>query len=130
MNGPVLPGVPPKGSLHVRAGVVETLDSEQPAWPNGEAGEARQTIRALVRRILATKSLAQPFSDEDTLAEIGVGSADMIELLLAVESAFDLEVPQADITPESFRSVASVGALVARLRPHAMPGEAVRPAVA
>jgi acyl carrier protein len=35
--------------------------------------------------------------------------------MLAVETEFDLTIPQSDITPENFRSVASVEALLARL---------------
>jgi acyl carrier protein len=39
----------------------------------------------------------------------------MVNLMLAVEVEFDISIPQTDITPDNFRSVASVEALVARL---------------
>jgi acyl carrier protein len=36
--------------------------------------------------------------------------------MLAVEVEFGITIPQSDITPDNFRSVASVEALVARLQ--------------
>lgn len=50
------------------------------------------------------------------LHEAGLTSMATVKLMLAVEAAFDLEIPDADLTPENFRSVASIGRLVARLR--------------
>jgi acyl carrier protein len=44
-----------------------------------------------------------------------MSSIKMVNLMLAVETEFDLIIPQGDITPDNFRSVASVEALVARL---------------
>ena len=44
-----------------------------------------------------------------------MSSIKMVNLMLAVETEFDLTIPQGDITPDNFRSVASVEALVARL---------------
>jgi acyl carrier protein len=79
---------------------------------------ALERIRGLVAGILATRSCAAAtFSDEDTLAEIGIASLDMVTLLLAVESEFNIEVPQCEITPEVFRSVSTIDALVWRLLP-------------
>jgi len=76
-----------------------------------------ESIRGLVAGILARRSCDTAFSDEDTLAEIGIASIDMVTLLLAVESEFNIEVPQCEITPEVFRSVTTIGALVGRLLP-------------
>ncbi|MBV9723757.1 MAG: acyl carrier protein, partial [Gammaproteobacteria bacterium] len=52
---------------------------------------------------------------EARLSELGMSSIKMVNLMLAVETEFDLTIPQADITPENFRSVASIEALLARL---------------
>jgi acyl carrier protein len=38
-------------------------------------------------------------------------------LMLTVEAEFDLTIPQSDITPENFQSIASIAALIQRLRP-------------
>ena len=52
---------------------------------------------------------------EARLSELGMSSIKMVNLMLAVETEFDLTIPQNDITPDNFRSVASVEALLARL---------------
>jgi acyl carrier protein len=38
---------------------------------------------------------------------------DMVNLMLAIEAEFDFTIPQSDITPENFQSVASLNRLVA-----------------
>jgi acyl carrier protein len=38
----------------------------------------------------------------------------MVNLMLAVEIEFDIAIPQSDITPENFHSLASIEALVSR----------------
>ncbi len=49
------------------------------------------------------------------LNELGMSSMKMINLMLAIEVEFDLTIPQSDITPDNFESIASVEALVERL---------------
>jgi acyl carrier protein len=39
----------------------------------------------------------------------------MVNLMLAIEVEFDLTIPQAEITPDNFQSIASVERLVRRL---------------
>jgi acyl carrier protein len=84
---------------------------------DGKLVSTLESIRGLVAGILARRSCATVFSDEDTLAEIGIASIDMVTLLLAVESEFNIEVPQGEITPEVFRSVTTIDAMVWRLLP-------------
>jgi acyl carrier protein len=69
----------------------------------------------LVEQLLAGQSGARSISVEDALAEIGLSSIDMVNLMLTVEAEFDIMIPQADITPENFRSISTIGALVSRL---------------
>lgn len=75
--------------------------------------EAR--LRGLVSDILGHSSRRTAFASDDTLAEIGLGSMDMITLMLAVEREFDVSIPQEEITPDSFRSVSTIEALILRL---------------
>jgi acyl carrier protein len=58
-----------------------------------------------------------PFPVERQLSELGLSSLKMVNLMLSVEMEFDIMIPQPDITPENFHSVASIAALVARLSP-------------
>jgi acyl carrier protein len=95
---------------------------QRPGERDAGAGAAiRARLRGLVTEILAAKSAARPFSDDDTLAEIGIASVDMVTLLLSVEREFDLEVPTQEISADVFRSIATIESLVLRLLPHAAP---------
>ena len=77
----------------------------------------RQQVRALVESILAARGISKAFDDDAPLVEVGLASVDMVTLMLAFESAFNVEIPQVDITPEVFRSVATLEALQRRLAP-------------
>jgi acyl carrier protein len=86
----------------------------------GFGASSRERVRGLVVGILAAKSAGTAFSDDATLAEIGIASVDMVTLLLSVEGEFDIEVPQHEITAEVFRSVSTIASLIQRLRPQAV----------
>jgi acyl carrier protein len=69
----------------------------------------------LVRRSLGAEVLLpQPFPVERQLSDLGLSSLKMVNLMLAVELEFDIAIPQSDITPENFHSVATIQALVVR----------------
>jgi acyl carrier protein len=74
-----------------------------------------QRLVALVRRSLGVDaSLPEPFPVDRQLSDLGLSSLKMVNLMLAVELEFDIAIPQADITPENFHSVATIHALVVR----------------
>jgi acyl carrier protein len=78
------------------------------ANPGSAPGER---IGGVVRQMLAKKGLA-PVGAGDDLRTAGLSSLDMVNLMLAVEDAFDLTLPQAQMTPDNFRSVDAIEALV------------------
>jgi acyl carrier protein len=68
---------------------------------------------ALVQQVLGPHAaLPQPFPVEQQLSDLGISSLKMVNLMLAVELEFDVAIPQSDITPENFHSVAAIQALV------------------
>jgi acyl carrier protein len=71
----------------------------------------------LVEQFLVSKSGTRSISVEDGLIDIGLTSIDMVNLMLAVEAEFDVSIPQAAITPENFRSISTIEALVLKLEP-------------
>jgi acyl carrier protein len=83
-------------------------DARQPA-------AIRDRLLRLVGQILGKPEAVGSLPAEARLNELGMSSIKMVNLMLAVETEFDLTIPQSDITPENFRSVASVEALLARL---------------
>jgi len=74
----------------------------------------RTRLLALVGQIL-DKGDGQSLPVDGRLAELGMSSIKMVNLMLAIEGEFDLSIPQHDITPDNFRSVASVESMLARL---------------
>jgi acyl carrier protein len=69
----------------------------------------------LVQELLGPGAMVpQPFPMDQQLSELGVSSLKMVNLMLSVESAFDIMIPAAEITPENFHSVAAIRALVER----------------
>ena len=85
---------------------------------NPPAAGPLERIVALVERILERKPGAAPLDTRARLNELGMSSMKMINLMLAIEVEFDVTIPQADITPDNFDSIASVEALVVRLLAH------------
>lgn len=50
------------------------------------------------------------------LKEAGLASVSAVRLMLEVEAAFDVAIPDSELTPENFVSVASIERLVRRLK--------------
>jgi acyl carrier protein len=73
-------------------------------------------VADVVRRILEERSIHAEVAPESDLRDVGLTSLDMVALVLSVEAAFDLTIPEAQITPANFRSISSINALVGSLR--------------
>jgi acyl carrier protein len=80
-----------------------------------QGGDATARVLALVQPVLARKGRPEAAPDQD-LREAGLSSLDTVNLMLAVEGAFDLFIPEAEMTPDNFRSARTVAGLVERLR--------------
>jgi acyl carrier protein len=81
------------------------------------AGSITVRLVGLVERILANNANPRPVSLSMRLADLGVTSIQMVTLMLTAEAEFDLTIPQSEITPENFQSIASIAALIQKLRP-------------
>ena len=71
-------------------------------------------LLALVKSILKQNAIAADLEPATLLVDVGLTSMDMVNLMLAIEAEFDFTIPQSDITPENFQSVASLNRLVAQ----------------
>jgi acyl carrier protein len=76
----------------------------------------KKDVLHVVRRILVQQSIDRPVSAHDDLRAIGLTSLDMVDLVLSVESEFNVRIPEAAITPANFRSIAAIDALINSLR--------------
>ncbi|MEO6780918.1 MAG: phosphopantetheine-binding protein [Bradyrhizobium sp.] len=69
---------------------------------------------ALVKAILEQNSIVVAFDPDTRLAEIGLTSMDMVNLMLGVEAEFDFTIPQSEITPENFKSIGTLQQMIVR----------------
>jgi acyl carrier protein len=76
--------------------------------------KVQERVIALVSNILSANSIAVDVVPGSRLADIGMTSMDMVNLMLAVEAEFDMTIPQADITPENFLSPWTIERLVSK----------------
>lgn len=76
--------------------------------------EVRSRIVALVEGILQQNSISCEVTPDAKLVDIGLTSVDMVSLMLGVEAEFDFTIPQEEITPENFQTVATLERMVAR----------------
>ena len=74
----------------------------------------RPRLVGLTRQLLEKNSVSRPISVSDVLSEIGLSSIDMVNLMLAVEAEFDIQIPQSELTVDNFRSIESIERLVHR----------------
>jgi acyl carrier protein len=78
---------------------------------------SRTRIASVVQSMLAKRAVHTPAGPAQDLREAGLTSLDMVNLMLAIEAEFDIEIPQAEMTPENFRSIEAIDRLVCVLAP-------------
>ncbi|HEU4550687.1 MAG TPA: phosphopantetheine-binding protein [Rhizomicrobium sp.] len=71
-----------------------------------------ERITAIAARMLLKRGVAASPARGDNLRDAGLTSLDMVNLMLAIEAEFDIEVPQSAMTPENFDTVAAIEKLV------------------
>lgn len=75
----------------------------------------RDRLLGLVEKVLERPGAGSTLPPEVALSELGMSSLKMVSLMLSVEAEFGLIIPQNEITPENFRSINSIHALLGRL---------------
>lgn len=75
----------------------------------------REHLLRLIREILGPAAAARPLPIDVRLADLGMSSMQMVNLMLAVEREFQLTIPPEAITPENFASIGAIEALLARV---------------
>jgi acyl carrier protein len=85
-----------------------------PTWSSAETGiidRLKQLVAALDIDLGAGQIEETTFLFEGGL---GLDSFAVLELIVAVEQEFGMEFPEADLTPESFQDLRTLGSVVAR----------------
>lgn len=69
-------------------------------------------VASIVRKVMEKRAMLQPVGVDDDLRACGLSSLDLVNLMLAVESDFAVNIPEREMTPANFRSIARIVALV------------------
>jgi acyl carrier protein len=70
-------------------------------------------ISDIVRQLLTKRGVSPDVGPDQDLNEAGLTSVDMVNLMLAVEGEYDIEIPAALLKPDNFRTMRAIEALVA-----------------
>ena len=77
--------------------------------------DAVRAVTAVVTQIAEQHDVKLTIARTDSLVDRGMTSMAMVDLMLAIEAAFDVTIPQRELTPANFGSIESLARLVARL---------------
>jgi acyl carrier protein len=72
-------------------------------------------VAGLIQQIFTQRALTFPGSHDEDLRGLGLSSLDMVNLVLSVETEFNVTIPEVDITPKRFRSISTISDLVSGL---------------
>ena len=71
-----------------------------------------ERITAIATKMLVKRGNMTIPGTQDNLREAGLTSLDMVNLMLAIEAEFDIEIPQSAMTPENFDTICAIEGLV------------------
>ena len=69
-------------------------------------------VAALVRKIFDREEINQAVEPDGDLRTSGLSSIGLVNLMLSVETEFDLTIPEREMTPANFRSITRIVDLV------------------
>lgn len=72
----------------------------------------RSEIETLVRGLLEAAGETVQVEYDASLADAGITSVDLVNLMLGIEARFDIMIPAKLLTPDHFRSVQSIEKMV------------------
>jgi acyl carrier protein len=81
------------------------------------SGNPAHRVIMVVERLIRERSIPNGLAigRDHKLVELGLTSIDLARLVLMVEDEFDLMIPNNDMIPSNFRSVATITDLVSKL---------------
>ena len=72
-------------------------------------------VAVVVRQLMGKRSILRSVGHDDDLRASGLSSLDLVNLMLSVEAEFAVKIPERDMTPANFRSIARIADLVGGL---------------
>jgi acyl carrier protein len=72
-------------------------------------------VMPVLRGIRSLQSNGQDYDETSNLTDAGFTSVEMVKVMLGIEAAFDVMIPQDMITPENFTSGSAIAEMMAVL---------------
>ena len=72
-------------------------------------------VTALVRPFMNKRGIVRTLGPDEDLRAAGLSSLEIVTLMLSVETEFAVRIPEREMTPANFRSIARIIGLVAGL---------------
>ena len=82
---------------------------------DGATIDRRQMLENVVARIATQHGISRAIGGSDHLVDCGMTSIAMVDLMLAIETDFDITLPHSALTPANFQSIDALGAMLAAL---------------
>ena len=80
-----------------------------------QTDKTRERLGTLVERLIDVEVTERPIPTDAPLSDLGLGSVQMVDLMLAMEAEFDITIPVEYINPDNFLSIATLTALILEL---------------
>lgn len=74
-----------------------------------------ERISSVVTKLFERRAISVALQPNSDLRENGLTSLDMVNLVLALESAFDVTIPDNAMVPENFQSLSTIESLLLAL---------------
>ncbi|MGA8650204.1 MAG: phosphopantetheine-binding protein [Xanthobacteraceae bacterium] len=105
--------------------LLTVLDRTTDTVADRVAALVRQALvrQTFVRQATDKQSINKTVGNDDDLRASGLSSLGLVNLMLSVETEFDLKIPERDMTPANFRSIARIAELVRTLSPQPAAAE-------
>ena len=82
---------------------------------SGLSDDMAERVAALALRAMGQHTIRKAISRDGNLHDEGLSSLGLVNLMLSVEEEFDITVPERDMTPANFRTIARIVELVREL---------------
>ncbi|MET3618611.1 acyl carrier protein [Burkholderia ambifaria] len=76
----------------------------------------KKDIRTILKHVAHLEAAIDSIGDEDDLYEAGLSSLDTIQLMLAIEKQFNIEIPDEMLNRSLFRSIDALADTIATLQ--------------
>jgi acyl carrier protein len=97
---------------HAQAACKQRYSEKQSIVLDRSNESVADRVAALVRKVLEREEINKRVGPDDDLRASGLSSLGLVNLMLSVETEFDLKIPERDMTPTNFRSIMRIAELV------------------